>query len=381
MSPHLLILGASVRAAAWSAVQAGYSVAAADLFADRDLEELCGATHRVDRYPDDLPRWSTRAPPGPWMYTGGLENYPELVRRISRSRPLWGIAGDALRDVRNPGMVQAALRDAGLSGPEVRTADEGAPRRGTWLRKPRRSCGGIGIERLTTGPGTARQGREVYLQQYIEGPSQSAVYVAHAGCAELLGVTRQLSGTPWTGARGFSYAGSYGPLLLETWERGLWQQIGQCLTERFRLRGLFGVDAIQSRHDLWPVEVNPRYTASVEVIERATGVRAIARHARAWTGQDPSSGGPNAPIGSVGKAILYATEKVYVSHRFTAAVERINRSESDWSVADIPVEGQRISSGRPVATLLVAADDAEHAVAKLEERAVQMRQLLASLAP
>ena len=35
------------------------------------------------------------------------------------------------------------------------------------------------------------------------------------------------------------------------------------------LRGVFGIDAIVRNGVPWPVEVNPRYTASVEVIEIA----------------------------------------------------------------------------------------------------------------
>ena len=51
MSPILLIAGASVRAAAWSAARAGYLPVAADRFGDADLSSLAQAT-RLDSYPD-----------------------------------------------------------------------------------------------------------------------------------------------------------------------------------------------------------------------------------------------------------------------------------------------------------------------------------------
>ena len=41
------------------------------------------------------------------------------------------------------------------------------------------------------------------------------------------------------------------------------------------------MDAIQSGGQVVPLEVNPRYTASVEVIERVSGLQAIALHANA----------------------------------------------------------------------------------------------------
>ena len=69
---------------------------------------------RVERYPHGLSRVAGRAPPGPWMYTGGLENHPRLVARIAARRPLLGNPADVLRRVRDPGEVKAALYRAGL---------------------------------------------------------------------------------------------------------------------------------------------------------------------------------------------------------------------------------------------------------------------------
>ena len=56
VSERIAIVGASVRAAAASAVRAGFSVAAADLFADEDLREIADAT-RIRDYPDGLADW------------------------------------------------------------------------------------------------------------------------------------------------------------------------------------------------------------------------------------------------------------------------------------------------------------------------------------
>src|SRR6516164_4132875 len=88
---HLLIFGASARAAAFSALRAGLRPWCADLFADADLQCRCPAT-RIEggQYPDTLVEMSRNAPPGPWMYTGGLENHPALVGRITKRHPLWG---------------------------------------------------------------------------------------------------------------------------------------------------------------------------------------------------------------------------------------------------------------------------------------------------
>src|SRR5262245_55333161 len=83
----LILLGASVRAAAFSATRAGFRPYAIDRFADRDLAAL-GPAVKIVRYPTDFLSAIEAAPSAPWVYTGGLENHPRLVDRLARLRPL-----------------------------------------------------------------------------------------------------------------------------------------------------------------------------------------------------------------------------------------------------------------------------------------------------
>src|SRR5438094_8454470 len=91
LSQTIIIFGGSVRAAAFSALKAGLQPWCADLFADADLQACC-PTIRIPSscYPRNFAGLLAKAPPGPWMYTGGLENHPALVKRISSDRSLWG---------------------------------------------------------------------------------------------------------------------------------------------------------------------------------------------------------------------------------------------------------------------------------------------------
>src|SRR5262245_54918068 len=99
----IVIVGASARAAAFSALRAGLAPWCADLFADADLAARCQAVAiPADQYPHELPKILRQAPPGPWMFTGGLENRPKLIDRIARDRPLWGYPPARLRAVRDP---------------------------------------------------------------------------------------------------------------------------------------------------------------------------------------------------------------------------------------------------------------------------------------
>jgi predicted ATP-grasp superfamily ATP-dependent carboligase len=375
MGRNLLILGASARAAAWSARRAGFSVLAADLFADADLRQMAVA-HRVSDYPAGLARIAQQAPPAAWLYTGGLENYPHLVDQIARTRTLWGNDGAILRNIRNPLKLARSLRADGICTLAVRVRQDQVPPNGTWLRKPLRSCGGREITFVQSDSNQLSSRSKWYYQQYVAGVPQSAVYVAHGGQAVLLGVSRQLIGTRWAGADGFGYAGSCGPLYLHEQARAQWQRIGDCLSCGFGLRGLFGVDAVQSDGALWPVEVNPRYTASLEVLERGLGICAIALHADACEAGRLPKDVPCSIARCQGKCILFATAEVRVTSQFVAEIAQLNRASAGVAVADIPLVGQLIGPGRPVTSVLAEEDDPDQVEAKLKHIVVNLRRWL-----
>src|SRR5687768_8535892 len=99
--PHhdpLAIVGASARSAAASAVRAGFQPITADLFADADLRRIATAT-RISPYPEGILDWLRTMQPPAWMYTGALENHPELVDQMAWVAPLWGNPGEVLTRV------------------------------------------------------------------------------------------------------------------------------------------------------------------------------------------------------------------------------------------------------------------------------------------
>jgi predicted ATP-grasp superfamily ATP-dependent carboligase len=166
------------------------------------------------------------------------------------------------------------------------------PRDGSWLVKPTASAGGQGIRPLGSDPLEAS--RRCYYQERIAGPSVSALFLGLRDRAELLGVTRQWVGRP--GAE-FAYVGSVAPWPISRPILSRLEAIGEVLTRAFALTGLFGIDAILSDGVPWPVEVNPRYTAAVEVLELALGRSLLAEHRRAYDPGAPAtnnSGGPSA---------------------------------------------------------------------------------------
>jgi predicted ATP-grasp superfamily ATP-dependent carboligase len=365
LAPHLVILGASTRAAAFSALRAEMSPICGDLFADKDLVSRCPVTRvRAGAYPNDLERIAGAAPAAPWLYVGALENRPDLVDRVSAQRPLWGNDGSTLRRVRDPIEVADCLRRAGITHPRVRPSSDGLPTDGSWLIKPRAGSAGRGIHRYVGDVGSVHRPvrqPEVYYQEFIAGDSVAAVFVANRESASLIGLTRQLVGEPAMNARPFHYCGTIGPIPMEPALRRQLERLGQTLARAFGLQGLFGVDGVLNDGTFWPVEVNPRYAASVEVLELALGVPLLAVHRDActsgtvsWTHWAAGNGESQSVAPMVGKAILFARDAIEAPDLTPMADRAIGGHRGRLPIpeaADIPAPGEHIPAGAPVCSV------------------------------
>jgi predicted ATP-grasp superfamily ATP-dependent carboligase len=356
LDSHLLIIGASARAAAFSALRAGLQPRSVDLFADLDLQARCPVQRLTRNYPRGFEDVIRADLPGPWMYTGALENYPRLIGGWQQLRELWGVRSECLRWARDPVSIARVLGHHDLPCP--RTLLQPPTEEGRrWLVKPLRGAGGAGIREWTAAD-SPPPGR-VYWQEYIDGQPAAAIYLSPIwNHVFFLGLTRQLVGLPWLHAAPFQYCGSIGPVRTRGQLRdeleGLGKAVGIGLGPR--LTGLFGVDGILAGGHFWPVEVNPRYTASVEVLEYATGRRHLALHRSAFDrGDYDMPKDATVTRGFVGKAILYAPHDL----TFPADGPWLSELRSPMPLdvapdfADIPAPGELIPRGRPVLTFFV----------------------------
>src|SRR5262245_55466852 len=105
----ILLVGASTRAAAHSALRGGLRPVCIDMFGDSDLCATADVV-QVDDYPRDIPAALESFPEIPWMYTGGFENHPQIIERIATRARLLGNGAEVLAQVRNPWWLTATLR-------------------------------------------------------------------------------------------------------------------------------------------------------------------------------------------------------------------------------------------------------------------------------
>jgi predicted ATP-grasp superfamily ATP-dependent carboligase len=338
---RIWVVGASARAAAEALVAAGAIVSAADLFCDVDLVRIASC-QQIHHWPRDLRRVEPPPEATSWLYTGGIENHPQVVERLSARLPLLGGGADTLRRVRNIQLLNETVRAVGLRMPATAKVADDSVR---WLVKNRRSGGGLHIRWAKPGQASARGS---YLQQFIEGRVYGVSYVGHRDGALLLGVAEQLRNCPWTAAPEFAYAGSITADDAARQHGEVFERLGNHLARTFELRGWFGVDVVVDHNGRpWVLEVNPRLPASLEILPIAPS-DAARLHIAACRGEPiepPRSVSP----GVAGKAIVYARCDATVTPEITEWLL------SDATFHDIPAAGTDLVAGTPIVTIVAQA--------------------------
>jgi predicted ATP-grasp superfamily ATP-dependent carboligase len=372
---HVLVAGVTTRALAISAARAGYRVTAVDAFGDLDLRALVQVISVPGRLGARFVPFAAEAgaqvPAEMVAYTSNFENHPGAVARLAEGRRLLGNPPEVLARVRNPIELMRLLRRHGFARPESRATAPAKAGVGSWLLKPRRSGGGHGIAIWKAG---APVPKSSYLQERIVGHPGSVIFAADGRRAVLLGFSRQLVADTSFGAHGFRYCGS----LLGTPLKPLFPRqtellegakaLATVLSREFQLVGLNGIDFIARKGVPYPIEVNPRYSASMELIERGQAVSMFEIHAAACLGVLPPVPRPGVMV--EGKAIVFARHDVVLGDTRPWL--------SDAWLADVPHPGERIPRGRPICTVFARARDGEACRRLLIRRAAAVYRFVGS---
>jgi predicted ATP-grasp superfamily ATP-dependent carboligase len=139
------------------------------------------------------------------------------------------------------------------------------------------------------------------------------------------------------------------------------------------LRFVWGNDFIRRSQGPWTIEVNPRYTAGMEVLEYASGVAILTEH---WEEL------PELQT-CVGKGIYYAP----LDFTFPASGpwdDSLANCTDVWvchDYADIPHAGSRIEKGQPVITIFAQGDTEADCLQLLQRRAAELDRLFGAPTP
>ena len=389
--PRVLILGASTRAAAFSAWRAGFEPVCVDQFADADL---CAMTevHPVESL--SYAANDTHAPIMmaiqalanlPILFAGGMENQPQLLQHLENHYTVWGASYRAIQRVRHPQQLADGLTEVRQRMLPVRMASDPPPRDGAWIVKPLASAGGRGIFPWDSSARNLPFDGAHYFQQRVHGRVYSGLFLAETepGDVRFIGLTRQLVGCPELHAGPFAWCGNIGPVFLPVEVEFLVRRWGNILKWKFGLTGLYGIDFIvDEAGQPWLLEVNPRLTGSVEVLELACGLTLLADHIACYDSHVSASAREfaAAPVPAenerLGRAILYAPYRL----RSKIPVPPTMDLESVPAIADIPAYDSLIEPGQPVCSVYAWGVDEADVTARLFEAAKCIEPLLERVA-
>jgi predicted ATP-grasp superfamily ATP-dependent carboligase len=176
-------------------------------------------------------------------------------------------------------------------------------------------------------------------------------------------------GDPAFGAQGFRYCGSImAPASDPQFARGPELLVGatelaRIVAGEFGLIGVNGIDFIAADGVPYAIEVNPRWSASMELAERQFGTYVFALHASACDGvlADFNLTRALSGCGAAGKAIVFA--------RHDAIAPDTDRWLDCGWVRDVPHSGERFEAGWPVCTVFAEGSTADECYHRLAERA------------
>jgi predicted ATP-grasp superfamily ATP-dependent carboligase len=383
----ILVAGISVRAMTESAVRGGYPVAALDAFGDQDLKRLADTSSlRRDFHsvysPAALYRASRELSFDAIAYTANLENYPDILARFGSRHRILGNPPQAVASVRNWAGVFEKLRQAGFPVPKTIFKGKPSPAdpKHRWLVKPLRSGGGHGIYFYYPEDRPRFEGKNAHgvpgfmLQEYIYGRPGSAAFVANGKECVVLGITEQLIGLKILGCRDFRYCGNllpvHGAEVPDSTETLLDEirRLSQFLTREYRLVGVNGIDFILRNGQVYLTEVNPRYSASMEIIELAYGVPIFRVHLDSVL---------DGRLPEFDLEAEMARGRVY-GKSYLFAESDVNAPDTEgWhgkGIRDIPETGEKIRKGNPVCTILTSRSTREETAREMFRRAEELKK-------
>lgn len=372
MSGDVILVGASVRSLAESAIRDGLTPFCIDMFGDADLEQRLSSafkdsSERLVRISSfaDVPEAVHRIPTFiPIIITGGLENHPDILQQIANPSRICGTTSETNKLVRNPDVFFRRLRMAGFHVP-----DWGVPRINRdavcpTVFKSISSAGGMSVSRLCPIRDNQEHDREphFYEQEFVEGIAASATFLVSSmdslSFATLLGVSLLLCGEHHLNAPSFQFCGNAGPVHPCQALQAELMAMGNTIAAEWPIRGLFGVDFIVKDGRPIPIEINLRPTAAHELYELARpelpGHVAFQLTPELYCAADKPK--TNRQKESWIRMVVYSDTTVHIDQKTESKLLQRSRFAGDsarygYWLADIPCSGTILKPGMPLCSI------------------------------
>jgi hypothetical protein len=357
MKGSVLVCGFATRHVARSAHAAGYTVYAVDHFCDQDLSWYTADRVRFDDLADipcAIQEICSRHEVEWLVPTSGAEMLPSRV-------PVLGTSPEKAARFMDKILTQEFFESLSIPVPGIV-----GPGRYPAMIKPRTGSGGW-RNMVVHNDGELASWLDAFshqpflLQEVVPGVAASVCCVADGnGGARAIAANRQILREEE--GLYFGFSGSVTPLdhpgvqpMMETAERIA--AVSGC-------RGTLGIDFVIGDKP-WAIEVNPRFQATLDTVEAATGQNLFSLHARACMGELPS----RRPLhsGYAVRRILFADRDMVVNHDLSSLFP---------AVADIPWPGTSFEEGQAVVSVYGWGRSLDAAMGLLDTHMKRVRQYM-----
>lgn len=329
MKGRVLVAGFATRHVAQSAYHAGYEVYAVDHFCDQDL---CWYTRDRRSFEDlyelqiCIDRMCSERHFDILVVTSGAENIDTML-------PLFGTDPACVGKFLDKLEIQHFFEDLGLSVPPLANNSEFP-----CMIKPRKGAGGWRNQVISSGE---EKDRWIELwpdvpyicQSIVEGLPASVSCIANGKEARAIAINRQyIRGDE--GAKSYGFSGAVTPLLHSVTEEMI--AVAEKAAARSGCVGSVGIDFVIGEKP-WVIEINPRFQATLDTVEMATGCNLFELHINACKGLIPAKT-PQPRCFAV-RRILFADKDLIVKEDLKHLAP---------AIADIPWVGTEIEEGSAV---------------------------------
>jgi len=402
------LFGASCRAAAQSAKRAGANrIYAWDDFLDADLAYVASVAPLSD--------WEKDQTGSPidlhdccMVLCGGMENKPELVDRLIQLGARCGANGDALAELRSCENWKRWAEASKIAwpttfgpfdsaSPEIATLNTNDQQKDTWLIKPAQGAGGIHVRPLSnhhsfeaTDAGQSKSSQWL-VQQYIEGKSIGVSYCSDRVGTQVVGIARGIDARELEAPLPFIYRGNIAAIAVTQQVEERLRAFGDYVAKQTGLLGLWQADfQLDSEGKLWLLEINPRWSASMELHETLQGVSWMKKHLKILRSPEEvfvhDTDQRRVSDGQIAKGVIYAPRDLHVSDDQLARLWQTRwdgtlggLQNAPFRVADIPQpvpDGLAIPEGMPIATVLCWSRQSEASESVLLGKIQHARQIV-----
>ena len=343
-----MVAGFSTRHVAASAKRAGYEVYAIDHFCDRDLLEDTVMCRRFDELAE-LPLMIDEICKSHGIEmivpTSGAENLQDLPVPVLGTPPA---VADRFLDKQ---FIQGFFDRLNIPIPPL-------ARKGVYpaMLKPARGSGGWRNTVVMSDDDVAAWCEQFpdepyLLQEIVTGTPASVCCVANGKEARAIAVNRQIM--RGEGVYRYGFCGSVTPFNHPL--AGEMVRYAEAAAEASGCRGIMGVDFMVSDSMVYAIELNPRFVATLDTIEAATGLNLFSIHSDACRGILP---------GSMPTPLRYAIRRILFAKKPFRVSEDLGSLRPH--VADVPVPPADFEEGSAVISIFGTGPDEASAELSLD---------------